>query len=349
MNSLQRIIAAVTFGTPDRVPVIPQLFAHSAVLAGHSILDYVESGEAAAGWQLDALRHYQADAVFAALDVCVEAEAVGGTVEFRRDIYPAVTRPPFTPDQDFSRLSVPDPATAGRMPEILAMARRLRSAVGDETLVVGVLQGPMTLTFQLLGPEQALYLSVDDPEQFDRLLDFATELAIRFGLAQLKAGVHLPMVFEPAGCPEVVPASFFRARLAPRLQRIFRAFRDAGGAANWLHIAGQTLPILADYPALGADIGNFDYCVEPIRLLKALPGGPLALDGNIKPLSFVESTPEEIEAESLRLINTFHPRGGFILSSGCEIPPEAKPENIAAMVGATRRTSCDEMGRILCR
>jgi uroporphyrinogen decarboxylase len=336
MNSLERIKATVAFGKADRVPVIPQIFGHSAVLAGKTLLDYVQSGETAAACQLHALRHYQGDAVFSAIDVCIEAEAVGAEIGFHRDIYPAVTTPPLAPDQDFTRLSVPDPQRAARMPEVLQMAAALRKAVADETLVVGIVQGPMTLAVQFLGAEKALFLAADEPARFEQLLDFGTEVAIRFGIAQQQAGVHLPLVFEPAGCPEVVPPGFFRELIAPRLTRIFEAFRKAGAITNWLHIAGKTLPILPWYTGLGASIGNFDYCVDPEQLQAALPEGDLCIDGNIKPLLFVEGTPEEVWAEARRLLRLFEARGGFILSSGCEIPPESKPENIEAMVAASR-------------
>ncbi len=69
--------------------------------------------------------------------------------------------------------------------------------------------------------------------------------------------------------------------------------------------------------------------------IRALP--QTCLNGNIKPLSFVEDTPEEIADQSSQLLRLFADRGGFILSSGCGIPPESKPENIAAMVLAARR------------
>jgi uroporphyrinogen decarboxylase len=336
MNSIERITAAVTFGQPDRVPVIPQIFGHSAILAGHTLLDYVQNGDTAADCQLRALARYDGDAVFAAIDVCIETEAIGGEIRFRPDIYPAVERPPLTPAQDFDHLVLPNPLQTARMPELLRMATRLREAVSDERLVVGIVQGPMTLALQFLGPETALYLAADEPGRFEQLLDFNTELALRWGLAQLQAGVHLPMVFEPAGCPEVVPAAFFREFIAPRLKHLFTAYRDAGAITKWLHIAGQSLPILPAYASLGVDIGNFDYSVDPLQLQQALPKDSLCVDGNIKPLLFVEGTQEEVEAESLRLIRLFEKRGGFILSSGCEIPPEAKPANIQAMVQAAR-------------
>jgi len=115
---------------------------------------------------------------------------------------------------------------------------------------------------------------------------------------------------------------------------VFAAFKQAGAVANWLHIAGPTDPILPFYPQAGADIANFDFCVDPLDAQRVLP--QTCLDGNIKPLSFVEATPEVIADESSRLLDLFADRGGFILSSGCEIPPESKPENVAAMVLAAR-------------
>jgi uroporphyrinogen decarboxylase len=346
MNSLERILATLKGETPDRTPVMPQMFAHTAVICGKSIHDYVESGEVAAKCQLGALARYGADSVFAALDVCVEAAAVGCQISYPQNIYPAVTKPAFDQGTDFARLVVPDPEQAARMPEVLAMARRLRKGVGDEQIVVGVVQGPMTLAFQFLGAETALFLAADEPDRFEQLLDFNTEVAIRFGLAQLAAGAHVTLVFEPAGCPEVVPVGFFREFLAPRITKIFAAYRAGGAPANWLHIAGQSLGILPLYRNLGADIGNFDYVVDPARLIRDVPQ-ELCLDGNIKPLSFVEAEPEEIEVEARRLINLFRKRGRFILSSGCEIPPEARPENIQALVRAASRPPCQRISDLM--
>ncbi|WP_295612869.1 diguanylate cyclase [uncultured Lamprocystis sp.] len=65
MNSLERIAAAAAFGTPDRVPVVAQVFGHAAVLAGVGVGDYVRDGALLARCQLAALRHYGYDAVFA--------------------------------------------------------------------------------------------------------------------------------------------------------------------------------------------------------------------------------------------------------------------------------------------
>ncbi len=96
------------------------------------------------------------------------------------------------------------------MNSIIKAAVILRREVGNDVLVVGCVLGPMTLAVQLLGIEKAIYMAIDEPGQFTQLLDFATSVIIRFGEAQLEAGVHLPIVFEPASTPDVIPPQFFR-------------------------------------------------------------------------------------------------------------------------------------------
>jgi uroporphyrinogen decarboxylase len=335
MNSLQRIQATLNFQKADRVPVIAQVFGQAAVLAGVSLGAYLRDGELLARCQLQALNRYGYDAVFALMDTSVETEAMGSVLHYPQDRYPHVVSYALPDATGLESLRLPDPQRAGRMPELLKAAGILRREVGDEVLVVGCVLGPLTIATQLLGAETALYLAIDDPDRFALLLDFAAELAIGFGTAQLEAGVHLPVVFDPSASPAVVPPQFFREFELPRLQRVFAALKAAGSAASWLHIAGPAGPILPCYRQAGVDIANFDYCVDAAETMAALP--QTCLDGNIKPLSFVEATPEAIEKEAAALLAQFAPRGGFILSSGCEIPPEAQPANVAALVAAVGR------------
>jgi|SRR5271157_11811 len=334
MNSLERIAATIRFRETDRIPVIAQVFGHAATLAGVSVDDYVRNGETLARCQLNALKHYGYDAVFTVMDTSVETESIGSVLQYRRNQYPVIERYALSLDSDWNALAIPDPWRAGRMPEMLKAIGVLRREVGNEVLVVGCTLGPFTLTSQLLGLETTLYLAVDDPERLGRLMDYATEVIIRFGQAQLKAGAHLPVVFDPSASPAVIPPKFFREFELPRLKRVFQAFVEAGSIANWLHIAGPVSPILPYYSAAGVHIANFDYNVPAMEARNILP--TMGLDGNIKSLMFVEGEPEEIEAEALKLLQVFRNRGGFILSSGCEIPPESRPENVAAMVNVAR-------------
>lgn len=334
MNSLERIAATLKFEETDRVPVIAQVFGHAATLAGIPVDEYVRDGETLARCQLNALKHYGYDAVFTVMDVNVETESIGSVLDYRRNQYPVIARYALSRDDDWSGLAVPDPEQAGRMPEMLKAIRILRREAGNEVPVVGCVLGPFTLASQLLGLETTLYLAADHPERLEQLMDYATEVVVRFGRAQLQAGAHLPVVFDPAASPAVVPPQFFKEFELPRLKRIFQAFAREGAAANWLHIAGPASPILPYYTEAGASIANFDYNVPAAVAKSALPA--CSLDGNIKSLTFVEGTAADVEAEAARLLRLFRDRGGFILSSGCEIPPESRPENVAALVKAAK-------------
>ncbi len=335
MNSLERVMGAVHFEPVDRVPVVAQLFAHAGMINGVQVWDYTRSGDTVAACQLAALRRYEHDAVMTAMDLNVETEACGAVLRRMEGTYPVVEHFPFTPADDPGNVKIPDPEKAGRMPEMLKASRLLRRELGDKVAVIGFVLGPLTLAAQWLGLEKALFLAMDEPERFEQWLDKACETLQVFGLAQLEAGAHGVMVFDPTSSTEVVPPAFFREISLPRLTRMFTAFSHAGSAANWLHIAGCSQTILPSYEKAGANIANFDYCVSADEAID-LCG--ICLDGNIKPLMFSEGSTADIRTAADVLIARFAGRGGFILSSGCEIPPQSPSDNILAMTEAVRET-----------
>jgi uroporphyrinogen decarboxylase len=335
MTGLERVLAAVRFEPSDQVAVIPQIFGHAARIAGVSLDQYLTDAAVLARCQLAALGRYRGDAVFALLDVNVETEALGSRLRFPKDSYPSVEQYVLERPSAVAELAVPDPTKAGRMPVLLEAARLLRQELQDRVLVAGCVLGPMTLACQLLGAERALFAAVDEPEAFERLLDFAADVAVSFGQAQLESGAHICVVFDPSASPAVVPPALFRELLAPRLRRLCQALKRKGSPVSWLHIAGPVEPILPLYPGCGVDIGNIDYCVDPVRARAAAP--QLCLDGNIRPLAFVDSEPEEIAAACRRVLDDAD--AGFILSSGCEIPLEARPECVQALVDSVKRHS----------
>lgn len=334
MNSLERIAAVTDFKQVDRTPVIPQIFGHAAIFNRIPLVDYLRNGEKLARCQLAAQKYYGYDALFVFMDTCVESEALGSTLTYSAGQYPDVNTYALTKNIALHSLEVPDPHRAGRMPDFLTAASILREQSLDDIPVIGCVLGPMTLAAQLLSLETTLYLAIDETDRFEALLDFCVDVAINFGCAQLKAGVHSPMIFDPVASPEVVPAQFFRELIAPRTKHIFSAFKKKGSLANWLHITGQTKSILNLYEDIGVDIANFDYCVPPHSAQSLLPH--TCLDGNLKPYDFVKATPETIATKASSLLQHFSGRGGFILSSGCEIPPESRPDNILALINSVR-------------
>lgn len=333
MNGLERILAAVRFQPTDRVPFVPQLFGYAAIAAGFRLADYLHDGQLLAECQLRSRETLGSDAVFAFTDFSIEAEALGARLEYYDAQYPDIVVPVLQPQEDAGRLAPPDPASAGRLPQVLHAVGLMRAAVGESGCVAGAITGPMTLATQLYGTETALFIAVDDPERFERALDLATATALSFGAAQLAAGAHAMVVFDPAASPAVAPADFFRTRLQPRLARLVAGLRAAGAQIVWLNVAGPTAPILSLYAEIGVDIATFDYYVDAAAAQRLLPRTCLA--GNLKSLDFLlpEAAPR-IGAQASALIQAFSTRGGFILSSGCEIPPESAAAAVSALAHA---------------
>jgi len=335
-TALERINQTLRFEKTDRPPVIATLFGHTARHCGLSLRDYRANGTTLAECQLATRKAYGHDVVFAIMDLAVEAGALGAELDDPPDAYPAVISPLLSSAREVSRLALPNPERDGRMPEILRACRALRRSVHNDFPVVGGVVGPVTLAAELLGLEAFLFALHDDPEPVERLLDFCTATVMAYGLAQLRAGAHLLITLDPTTSPAVLPPHLFRQFGLPYLRRIFHEFSKNKSMANWLLTTGPVLPILPDLPATGADLVNFDYCVPAAAARSTLPQMPL--NGNIAPLNFVSGNPSQISHEVQMLVEVMQPRGGWILSAGCEIPPEAHPENIASMVQALHAT-----------
>ena len=65
---------------------------------------------------------------------------------------------------------------------------------------------------------------------------------------------------------------------------------------------------------------------------KKVLGDHMCLMGDVSATMFTLGTPEEVEAYCKRLIDEVGEGGGFILSSGCGVPHDAKPENMRALI-----------------
>lgn len=335
MKSIDRVKAAVNFQGHDRPPVMPQIFGHSAIISDISLHDYSRDGELMARAQINAMNRYGTDVLFAVMGTSIETETLGSTLTYRSGMYPYVENYALSDPEMLDTLRIPDPETDGRMPQVLKAISIMRHETAGETLITGFILGPMTLAMQLLEPTKGLYLAIDKPDMFSRILDFATDVSTAFGLAQLKAGADLALVFDPCSSQDFIPPQFFREIELPRLKRLFTALKQGGAIANWIHTAGPTASIQSYYPEAGADIANMDYCVDPMTTIKNLPR--TCIDGSIRPMAFIEDSPDEITRESEKLLSIFEKRGGFILASGCEVPPESKPGNIEALVNAAKR------------
>jgi uroporphyrinogen-III decarboxylase len=69
---------------------------------------------------------------------------------------------------------------------------------------------------------------------------------------------------------------------------------------------------------------------------KEVLGNHMCLMGDVPPGMLTLSEPKEVLEYSTRLVKELGPTG-FILAQGCDIPPDAKPDNVRAMISAVHQ------------
>lgn len=122
----------------------------------------------------------------------------------------------------------------------------------------------------------------------------------------------------------------------PGIKRIAE-YLDSHGIIFGMHNDGNwdlNLEIMTDLPR--NTYFQFDSTTDIFRARKVL-GDRFTIMGDVGSDMLALASPSEIEEYSLKLIREVGKDGRFILSSGCEVPSNAKPENVKAMIDTAKK------------
>ena len=96
------------------------------------------------------------------------------------------------------------------------------------------------------------------------------------------------------------------------------------------HNCGNTVPLIDEIIATGAHAFHFGNAVQLEALIDHIPSDRLVM-GNVDPAGqFTLGPPASITDHVHTLLRMFGARPNYILSSGCDIPPQAPLDNIDA-------------------
>lgn len=230
-----------------------------------------------------------------------------------------------------AKLEIPKPGDKRTAVHLEAVRQLSRQA--SERCVLGGCIGPFSLASRLAGVSEALELTLAEPELMHTVLEKATLFLIAYVQA-----------FRAAGASGVIMAEPTAGLLSPRGLMAFssaylRQIREAVEAENFTIVLHSCAAKLLHLPALLESGLSAFHFAAPMDMVSALGKVPprVVLCGNLDPTAvFVQSTPAEVAGRVSGLLAATGGYRNFVLSSGCDIPPNAPLENLDAFFAAAR-------------
>lgn len=267
------------------------------------------------------------------MDLSVEAEAFGCTIRFSDDEVPTVTGQLISTREEAEALGVPAVGTA-RTGIYIEAIRKACGLITDRPVFAGVI-GPFSLAGRLMDVTEALVNCYAEPEMVHTVMEKATAFLIPYIQAYKATGAAGIVMAEPlTGLLSPAMAEEFSE---PYVRRIVKAVQSDDFAVIYHNCGNNTIQMIDSILRTGSAAYHFGNAISMKEMLPHIPADVIAM-GNIDPAGeFAGGTPESIRKATLELMEECCPEyPNFIISSGCDIPPHGKWENIDAYFQAVR-------------
>lgn len=187
----------------------------------------------------------------------------------------------------------------------------------------------------LYGMENLLMAMAADPGFAHRLLDRILEHNLAIIEHACSRDIDAMMFGDDWGSQYglIMGIDLWRAFIGPRVRQMYQAVRGKGKFV-FIHSCGKVDELFPDLIEAGLQCFNpFQPEVIDVFEAKRRYGGRLCFYGGISTQRTLPyGTPDQVREEVKRLLDEVGKHGGLIASPAHDIPADAKPENIAAMI-----------------
>lgn len=316
---------------PHKKPM-PVLSFPAVQLMGITVKDLISSSDHQAKAMALIAQHTDASASVSLMDLSVEAEAFGATIRVSDDEVPTVTGMLVHDEDEVAALAVPQ-VGAARTGLYVEAIRKACDLITDRPVLAGMI-GPYSLAARLRDVSEIMMDSYDDPDMVHVLLQKSTEFLISYAKAYKESGANGVVIAEPvAGLLSPDLAAEFSA---PYVKKIVDAVQDDSFLIVYHNCGGAVVAQLPSILSIGASAYHFGNAIDMLDVLQKVPDDTICM-GNIDPAGeFRGSTPDSMREATLSLLKKCSGYKNFVLSSGCDIPPLSKWENIDAFFAAAQ-------------
>ena len=297
----------------DKRIAIP-IMTHPGIEAiGKKVIDAVTDGHVHYQAIRNVTETYHTTACTVIMDLTVEAEAFGCTINMPEHEVPSVTGRLVYDEDTVNNLQVPS-LSAGRMPEYLKANRLAVENIKDKPVLSGCI-GPFSLAGRLYDMSEIM-----------------VGIYITAYCRELKAiGATGVIMAEPAA--GLLSNEDCQEYSTVYVRQIVEAVQDEDFTVI-LHNCGnrgQCTQAMIDSGAAALHFGN---AVDMAETLEQCPSDLIVM-GNIDPVGILkQATSEEVYRATADLLSKTSQYKNFVISSGCDMPPLVPDANIKAFYQA---------------
>lgn len=343
LTSLERVGLALQSKAVDRTPAAPLFCGASHRVLGVTYDRWSTDAEIATKSLLASQELIGFDAFVTLVDLSVEAADFGQEIIYPKHstAYPNFENQLINSVAEYDKIVRINPRETHRMKSVIDICAGLAKAKGNEVAILGFLYGPLGVLSQMRGHKELFKDLIRHPQEVLQAIEVITDVLIDYAKAQIEAGAHSVCIDPLYSSPTILSKKQWQTFEAPYVKRIAEAIREAGGIVT-VHNCGNgvyfeevieainPVAISVAYPAYG--------CKTWAEHAEKWGKKVVTIGYSVPAETGLVMSREEIWEDCRNQIELFRKHdAGFILSTGCEFPPNGNLLSAVAMVEAAKK------------
>jgi uroporphyrinogen decarboxylase len=299
----------------ERMPFIPAIYEHKAALINKTPSEVCCNADLLYEALVAEYETYKPDLLTVGIDVYnIEPEALGSVIRYGNGNEAPTIEKPVLDFKDIDDLKIPNPETDGRMPVIIEATEKIISKLGNDVLIAVGVSAPFSLTAGLMGQENLLIKSIEEPEYITKVISFCTEVQKTYISAILKTGAEI-VLFDSSAAPPMISPAMYEEFIFPSVKETFDLLKSRNAKFLSYIVGGNTIPILQYILRTGANNILCDFNADTDHYLNAVKGTGISLRKNISPTAILYGSSEDLTRQVMEIIEKGREYPGFILGT----------------------------------
>lgn len=260
------------------------------------------------------------------MDLSLEAEAFGATINISDHEVPTVTGAIVSSEEEADALKVPE-IGAGRTQIYIDAIEKALKLIEDRPVFAGVI-GPFSLAGRLMDVTEAMIYCYEEPDMVHTVLEKVTEFLIKYCQAYKDVGANGVVMAEPlAGLLSPALAEEFSSDY---VKKIVDAVQDESFIIVYHNCGNGTIRMIDSILDTGCPVFHFGNAIDMAEMMPHIPEDRIAM-GNVDPAgTFRNGTVETVKEQTKEIMDKCCKYPNFVISSGCDIPPMTSWDHINA-------------------